>query len=50
MSPGDRCDEIIRLIDETLRDLLRPQPVPATAPRQVATLERRSVRRLRSQV
>ena len=34
MSPGDRCDEVIRLIDETLRDQQHSQ-ASATQPERV---------------
>jgi len=38
MNLGERCDEIVRLIDETLADLgIEPEAAPGEAP--VATLE-----------
>jgi hypothetical protein len=48
MSPTDRCDQIIRVIDDTLRDVPVRQTAPPALARPVATAGRRTVRGQRS--
>jgi len=40
MTLGERCDEILRLIDETLADLMADPGVGATSPAAVTVLPR----------
>ena len=40
MTLGERCDEILRLIDETLADLMADPDIGATSPPAVSVLPR----------